>query len=79
MVYTNGSFPIDTTEEKVISFVISILDSDREIIYSKTFYVQTKTPEYSLLDNGKSSNLIFDFNSFTGYIQNGIWQDTKQN
>ena len=79
VVYTNGSFLIDTTEEKIISFAISILDSAREIIYSRNFYVQTKSPEYSLLDNGKQSNLIFDFNSFTGYIQNGIWQDHKQN
>ena len=79
VVYTNGSFLIDTTEEKIVSFTISILDSAREIIYSRNFYVQTKSPEYSLLDNGKQSNLIFDFNSFTGYIQNGIWQDNKQN
>lgn len=79
VVYTNGSFLIDTTEEKIVSFTISILDSAREIIYSRNFYVQTKSPEYSLLDNGKQSNLIFDFNSFTGYIQNGIWQDSKQN
>lgn len=79
IVYTNGSFIINTLSEEIISFAISILDSAREIIYTKNFYVLTKAPEYSLLDNGRHGDQILDFNSFTGYIQNGIWQDNKQN
>ena len=76
-VVYSGSYAIETKGD--FTFTISILDTIRNTVYSKEFYVRTKDPEYKLLDNGKKENLIFDFNSFNGDIKNGVWTDSKNN
>lgn len=78
--YNDESYVLIENEyDKDITFSISILDSEHQKIYTKPLYIVTSRPKYELLDNKRSDNLLLDFNSYEGYINNGIWEDLLGN
>lgn len=76
VTYNNASYALKAEDyDQKVTITISIQDSSTNTEYTKNFYIITKRPKYELLDNGQKANLIFDFISYEGDLQNKQWQD----
>lgn len=76
-IYQESFILGDVEVDAIIPFYINILDLNSFKIYTKTFYLKAKESDVKLLKHTKSP--VFDFISFNGKINNGIWTDPNNN
>ena len=77
-LYDNESCSIlwDGEYGEVLSITISIYDGINR--YDKTYYIETAEQEYSFLETGKERNLLFDFNSIFGKLEQDDWVEENK-
>lgn len=75
--YNNASYVLYSENyNQEYTLHIEILDSASNYSYKKSYKIITSEPQYNLLDNGLQEQTIFDFITYTGFINNGCWQDS---